>query len=209
MWRIGWAPNNANKWQMGFNSAFKGFIYIKLQFLLNLDWCETTSLHHVRNIQSVWEVTVYLTYLFISLCVHFITLHDFTWLGNPVWQCKCDKAVKTQHTGSHFLIISSVLCDTGNGRYEQLFHCGAFGSKLGSIKRQLRSGIEWGVDNISEVIWVAILAQSNSFIMRKMRLFIRECERFSGEQLTKYPKLWHIPLQALSLNFHHSSMYRN
>ena len=24
MWRIGWAPNNASKWQMGFNSAFKG-----------------------------------------------------------------------------------------------------------------------------------------------------------------------------------------
>jgi hypothetical protein len=24
MWKIGWAPNNASKWQMGFNSAFKG-----------------------------------------------------------------------------------------------------------------------------------------------------------------------------------------
>ena len=24
MWRIGWAPNKANEWQMGFNSAFKG-----------------------------------------------------------------------------------------------------------------------------------------------------------------------------------------
>jgi len=24
MWRIWWAPNNASKWQMGFNSAFKG-----------------------------------------------------------------------------------------------------------------------------------------------------------------------------------------
>jgi hypothetical protein len=23
-WRIGWAPNNASKWQMGFNLAFKG-----------------------------------------------------------------------------------------------------------------------------------------------------------------------------------------
>jgi len=26
MWRIWWAPNNASKWQMGFNSAFKGLI---------------------------------------------------------------------------------------------------------------------------------------------------------------------------------------
>jgi len=24
-WRIGCAPNNASKWQMGFNLAFKGF----------------------------------------------------------------------------------------------------------------------------------------------------------------------------------------
>jgi len=23
-WRIWWAPNNASKWQMGFNSVFKG-----------------------------------------------------------------------------------------------------------------------------------------------------------------------------------------
>jgi len=23
-WRIWWAPNNARKWQMGFNYAFKG-----------------------------------------------------------------------------------------------------------------------------------------------------------------------------------------
>jgi hypothetical protein len=28
-WRIWWAPNNASKWQMGFNSAFKG---LKLSF---------------------------------------------------------------------------------------------------------------------------------------------------------------------------------
>jgi hypothetical protein len=25
-WSIWWAPNNANRWQMGFNSAFKGLI---------------------------------------------------------------------------------------------------------------------------------------------------------------------------------------
>ena len=27
-WKIGWAPNNASKWQMGFNSAFKGLKWI-------------------------------------------------------------------------------------------------------------------------------------------------------------------------------------
>ena len=35
MWRIRWAPNNASKWQMGFNSAFKG-----LKGLVNkANWC--------------------------------------------------------------------------------------------------------------------------------------------------------------------------
>jgi len=32
-WRIWWAPNNASKWQMGFNSAFKGLMwYCSLTF---------------------------------------------------------------------------------------------------------------------------------------------------------------------------------
>jgi hypothetical protein len=26
-WRIRWAPNNASKWQTGFNSAFKGLTH--------------------------------------------------------------------------------------------------------------------------------------------------------------------------------------
>jgi hypothetical protein len=35
-WRIWWAPNNTSKWQMGFNSAFKG---LKVHFLhCNLDF---------------------------------------------------------------------------------------------------------------------------------------------------------------------------
>ena len=34
-WRIWWAPNNASKWQMGFNSAFKGLIRI---FILHTEY---------------------------------------------------------------------------------------------------------------------------------------------------------------------------
>ena len=30
MWSIGWAPNNARRWQMGFNSAFKGLISVSV-----------------------------------------------------------------------------------------------------------------------------------------------------------------------------------
>jgi hypothetical protein len=30
-WRIWWTPNNASKWQMGFNSAFKGLKWLKFE----------------------------------------------------------------------------------------------------------------------------------------------------------------------------------
>jgi len=33
MWRIWWASNNASRWQMGFNSAFKGLIIVSNNFL--------------------------------------------------------------------------------------------------------------------------------------------------------------------------------
>jgi hypothetical protein len=32
-WSIGWAPNNASKWQTGFNSAFKGLTCGKIDFI--------------------------------------------------------------------------------------------------------------------------------------------------------------------------------
>jgi hypothetical protein len=32
MWNIGQAPNNASKWQIGFNLAFKGLTRIKTPF---------------------------------------------------------------------------------------------------------------------------------------------------------------------------------
>jgi len=31
-WRITWAPNNASKWQIGFNSAFKGLKYSGVRY---------------------------------------------------------------------------------------------------------------------------------------------------------------------------------
>jgi hypothetical protein len=42
MWRIGWAPNNASKWQMGFKSAFKGLmLYMDHIFLFHqIQSCE-------------------------------------------------------------------------------------------------------------------------------------------------------------------------
>jgi len=37
MWRIWWAPNNASKWQMGFNSAFK-YLTSKNVHLTEIFW---------------------------------------------------------------------------------------------------------------------------------------------------------------------------
>ena len=39
-WRIWWAPNNASKWQMGFNSAFKS-----LTLEADGDWCSVSRPH--------------------------------------------------------------------------------------------------------------------------------------------------------------------
>jgi len=33
-WKIWWALNNASRWHMGFNSAFKGLMY----FCVKTDW---------------------------------------------------------------------------------------------------------------------------------------------------------------------------
>jgi hypothetical protein len=40
-WRIWWAPNNASRWHMGFNSAFKGLKHAAVQ--------HTTFLWHSNN----------------------------------------------------------------------------------------------------------------------------------------------------------------
>jgi hypothetical protein len=41
MWSIGWAPNNASKWQVGFNWAFKELMFgdlIETQFIYSEMW---------------------------------------------------------------------------------------------------------------------------------------------------------------------------
>jgi len=56
-WRIGWAPNNVCKWQMGFNSAFEGLIFGCQCFL-------TRPLSfHIRNPTRYEEVRVRISVL--------------------------------------------------------------------------------------------------------------------------------------------------
>ena len=65
-WRIWWAPNNASRWQMGFNSAFKGLTYISLfQKYVSLPGVPITgtkslnfriNLFHKRNVLAEHEL---------------------------------------------------------------------------------------------------------------------------------------------------------
>ena len=57
MWRIGWAPNNASRWQIGFNSAFKVLTGFRLE-----PWLRIPSLmlsnFALRTQQVTWKCPV-------------------------------------------------------------------------------------------------------------------------------------------------------
>jgi hypothetical protein len=47
-----------------------------------------------------WLLYVFVCiYLFILLCLHFMTCHDCKLLGNPELRLTCDKAATSQHQG--------------------------------------------------------------------------------------------------------------
>jgi len=52
-WKIWWAPNNASKWQMGFNSEFKGLKYT--QFKNSISVCYIAHVSH--KMCSVFHVS--------------------------------------------------------------------------------------------------------------------------------------------------------
>jgi hypothetical protein len=71
MWIIGWAPKNVNKWQMGFNSVFKGLKFnhwYALSHYSNFVVDNSRSAGHVRLLQDslllVDFVTLYIIYPF-------------------------------------------------------------------------------------------------------------------------------------------------
>jgi len=37
-WSIWWAPNNASRWQLGFNSAFKGLTVLRVTLIKPPSW---------------------------------------------------------------------------------------------------------------------------------------------------------------------------
>ena len=107
MWRIGWARNNASKWQIGFNSAFKGLKSInqhegKLRattFMFESFWDKTWSEWEVRTLGvahsyiivrhvRVGQKETLLTYLLVCLVVvclygHSASYYPYSYL---VWE---------------------------------------------------------------------------------------------------------------------------
>jgi len=74
MWRIGWAPNNASKWQMGFNTAFKG-LRVKnegcSQDWYILSWFNWKIWDFRRDTHVVFQVTVVTKFCMVvpDICV--------------------------------------------------------------------------------------------------------------------------------------------
>ena len=60
MWRVWWAPTNASKWQMGFNSAFKGLMNFTVNYQEQF-W--TNSAVRITNIRSKFHLCEQITNL--------------------------------------------------------------------------------------------------------------------------------------------------
>ena len=110
----------------------------------------------------------------------FYDLAWLTWLDSHVWQCTCDKTAMSQHPGSHFLIISSVLCKDGNDNYEQLVQWREFGSKC--LDAQVGWWIRWW-HHFSSDLGSHVCAEQ-LFQCGKKCVHVEEYVGFSSEQAT-------------------------
>ena len=54
-WRIWWAPSNTSRWQMGFNSAFKGLSIINLQIFGTRNYPLATNRKPSYGLKTTWE----------------------------------------------------------------------------------------------------------------------------------------------------------
>jgi len=133
----------------------------------------------------------WLVYWFISLCLQFMSWHDFTWLDNPVWQCTYDKTAISQHSGSRFLIISSVLCKDWNDNYSQLVHWGEFGNKWLDAWRQHRSDNNQVMTPFQQRFGKPCLCWTTLSVWEKVCL-CREIRRILLGAVGFYPKRWPV-----------------
>jgi len=77
-WSIWWAPNNTSRWQMRFNSALKGLIWVI--YLLRFTTCYITQLTCIYS--KCWKwcpfISVHLSTRFIMFLATFLSVLSFT-----------------------------------------------------------------------------------------------------------------------------------
>ena len=84
-WKIRWAPNNASKWQMGFNSAFKG-LKCPLTFIL-LTW----RIWWAPNNASRWQMGFNSSFKGLKCPLTLILLTwRIWWAPNNASKCRWD-----------------------------------------------------------------------------------------------------------------------
>ena len=90
-WRIRWAPNNASKWQMGFNSAFKGLRWLTYIFSLTIPTVFQVfhecfwNMRYIILLQALpWpkQFTLYISIEMFS-CPR---RHDWSWIPPSEWR---------------------------------------------------------------------------------------------------------------------------
>ena len=76
-WRIWWAPNNASKWHMGFNSAFKGLMELftatgKLKKFIFVTTRDVRCVHHGWHGTHRYDIQVLTTHAWrpLDFCLH-------------------------------------------------------------------------------------------------------------------------------------------
>jgi hypothetical protein len=71
-WRIWWAPNNVSKWQMGFNSAFKGlnkFFYMCIYLeLYTRNYILEIQRDIIINVRISWYISPGILFLLNKIC---------------------------------------------------------------------------------------------------------------------------------------------
>ena len=102
-WRIWWAPNNVSRWQMGFNSAFKGLSKKYKRCLLSLMHCQL----HIKALLCSFNYSscnkVVLDYKFIYFCQ----------LAFQLFPTDCCCRQGTNHSRENLTVfpISPLLCN--------------------------------------------------------------------------------------------------
>jgi len=71
MWKIGWASNNASRWQMGFNSAFKGSTTLTVTCISKTNHA-SHLMHDIFDFLTLYRITD-------SLRENFVSLRTYNW----------------------------------------------------------------------------------------------------------------------------------